>query len=228
MKTALVFFAAALMAHANAAEWQSLDSIRAAAEQYVLSDRPNPGLEVQAGVLDPRLRLPACDGALQSFRASGGTKNRNVTIGVRCSGTRSWKLYVPVRVIQRAPVLVARHALPRGQVVSMDDLEWTEQDLNTLPYGFIDRPEQINGLELKRPLSPGTVLIPAMFSRQQLIRRGQQVRLVTRTGGIEISMGGTALMDGALQQRIRVANSSSGRVVEGIVLSQETVQIGRP
>ena len=38
---------------------------------------------------------------------------------------------------------------------------------------------------------------------------------------LNIRMTGKALSDGALHQRIRVENSSSGRVVEGIVRSRE-------
>lgn len=38
-------------------------------------------------------------------------------------------------------------------------------------------------------------------------------------------MIGTALMDGAIGQRIRVENVNSGRVVEGIVRSREVVEV---
>lgn len=41
-------------------------------------------------------------------------------------------------------------------------------------------------------------------------------------------MAGTALMDGAVGQRIRVKNTSSGRIVEGIVRSREHVEILLP
>ena len=42
---------------------------------------------------------------------------------------------------------------------------------------------------------------------------------------MNISMSGKALMDGALNQRIRVENITSGRVVEGVVRSREQVEI---
>jgi flagella basal body P-ring formation protein FlgA len=51
------------------------------------------------------------------------------------------------------------------------------------------------------------------------------VTLVVDNGGMEIRMAGKALSDGALDQRIRVENVSSRRVVEGIVRSAEIVEI---
>ena len=44
-------------------------------------------------------------------------------------------------------------------------------------------------------------------------------------GGMTIQMSGKALMDGAISQRIRVENTNSGRIVEGIVRSRELVEV---
>ncbi|MEL7187378.1 MAG: flagellar basal body P-ring formation chaperone FlgA, partial [Pseudomonadota bacterium] len=62
----------------------------------------------------------------------------------------------------------------------------------------------------------------------QIVRRGQSVTLVASAGGISVNMNGVALTDGGLNQRIRVENMHSGRIVEGIVRSREHVEVLLP
>ncbi|MBT8144760.1 MAG: flagellar basal body P-ring formation protein FlgA [Gammaproteobacteria bacterium] len=207
------------------ASWQSLDEIRTTAEQFVSHKSDAVGLTVEAGQLDPRLRLARCDGRLQGFSTNAGASSGNRTVGVRCTGSQPWKLYVPVRLMRTGKVLVARHGLPRGQTLSAADVEWRDYDLNRLPYGYVSEMDAIEGQVLRRPVTAGTVLLPSFLGSRQLIRRGQQVTLVSSGAGVQISMQGKSLMDGALNQRIRVENNSSGRIVEGVVLSADRVQI---
>jgi flagella basal body P-ring formation protein FlgA len=81
---------------------------------------------------------------------------------------------------------------------------------------------------LKTPLIAGRMLTPQMLQADLAIRRGQTVTLAVNNSGVSIRMSGKALMDGALGQRIRVENTNSGRIVEGIVRSREHVEILMP
>jgi flagellar basal body P-ring formation protein FlgA len=49
--------------------------------------------------------------------------------------------------------------------------------------------------------------------------------LIADAGGMSVRMSGRALMDGLINQRIRVENLSSGKVVEGIARSEQVVEI---
>jgi flagella basal body P-ring formation protein FlgA len=71
----------------------------------------------------------------------------------------------------------------------------------------------------------GRVVTPAMLEAEIVIERGQTVTLVVEGDGLNISMAGRALMDGAVDQRIRVENAGSGRVVEGLVRSPQVVEV---
>jgi flagella basal body P-ring formation protein FlgA len=59
----------------------------------------------------------------------------------------------------------------------------------------------------------------------QAVQRGQTVTLVAEAGGISIRMAGRALSDGFVNQRVRVENLSSGKIVEGIARSPQVVEI---
>ncbi len=216
---------------ANAAtpvqDWQPTTQITAVAEQF-LRDRIGPAARrtaVRAGALDSRHRLALCSQPLQPFLRRGSKISARTIVGVRCSGEKSWKVYVPVDVIVTDSVLVASRTLPRGHLLSEDDLVTEQRDVSRLVSGYISNSRDLIGQRLKTQLIAGRILTPAMLQADVAVSRGQTVTLTIRIGGIDIQMSGKALMDGAISQRIRVENTNSGRVVEGIVRSREHVEV---
>lgn len=207
--------------------WHPVGDIAATAEEFLrLKSGDRPGsTTIKAGALDPRHRLPRCDQPLAGFLRRGTEIAARTIVGVRCPGSRPWKLYVPVDVIVTRQVLTAGRPLPRGHLVTKADVATVARDVSGLQRGYYVDIRDLSGLRLKQPLLAGQVITPAMLAADRIIRRGQTVTIVAEGGGINISMAGKALTDGALNQRIRVENSTSGRVVEGIVRSPEHVEI---
>lgn len=232
----LGFFCAAVVACAllavamtvgAATAWQSNEDISRTAEDFVKQrfGSNDPRMRPRAGHLDPRLRLPQCSSPLQAFVRSGTKASSRTVVGVRCSGDSPWKVYVPVDVIVMQPVLVSKQSLPRGHVLTADDVRVEEQDVSRLNGGYLANVDELAGQRLKHPITGGRVLTPAMLAADMIIRRGQSVTLLLRSNGLNITMAGKALADGAMNQRIRVENSASQRVVEGLVRSPEYVEI---
>ena len=69
------------------------------------------------------------------------------------------------------------------------------------------------------------MITPNMLESAVAIRRGQKVTLVNHNGPVSVSMAGEALNEATLGQRIRIKNVNSGRILEGIVRSDEMVEI---
>ena len=82
------------------------------------------------------------------------------------------------------------------------------------------------GKVLTRSGSAGQILHPALLAGSVAVRRGQQVILLANSGGVLVRMTGTAVVDGDVGERIQVRNSSSTRIVEGVVREDGTVEIG--
>jgi len=214
---------------AAAQEFQSLASIRKAAVDYALAAAkramPEAQLAARATSLDSRLRLPLCHHPLQSSAPSNGRAVGNTVVSVRCSGARPWKLYVPVEVKARLMVLVAAQPLVRGAQVKADMLSAAERDVTQLPYGYFTRQAAVLGQVLQRNLSTGKVLTPGMLRRPLLVRRGQVVTLTAGADGFSVTTQGVALQDGASGALVRVRNSQSKRVVQGVVTGSGQVQV---
>jgi flagella basal body P-ring formation protein FlgA len=228
----LVGFCAALgltpMAGSAEESFQSHGSIQAAARTFLVEHlQRTQGVtpEVEDGHLDPRLQLADCTQPLEAFLPPGGRASGNTTVGVRCPGAQPWTLYVPVRVAVTGPVVVVTRPLARGALIGDADLQVVERDLAQLPFGHLQDPARVAGMQLLRPVSAGTALTPGMLEAPRLIRRGQQVTLLATAGSVEVRMSGTALGDGAEGERVRVRNLNSKRVIEGVVTAAGQIQV---
>lgn len=207
--------------------FQDLDTIRAAAEQFLKTKPLDVGIrtEIQAGTLDPRLHLPRCEQNLQAFQPAGARSVGNTTVGVRCSGESPWSIYVPVHVSASAEVVIVNRPVARGAILTAADLRSERRDLATLSYGYVLHTGQATGQRVTRSLSEGTVLTPNILAAPQWVKRGERVTVLARSGGMEIRMTGEALMDGTEGMVVRVRNLNSARVVEGTVIAQGVIQV---
>ena len=214
-------------AHAANTQWQPTGEIAAAAEDFLRSRLGDSARRttVEASTLDPRHLLAYCSQPIEPFLRRGTKITARTIVGVRCSGEKPWKIYVPVNVIVTDTVYVAARTLPRGHLISEADLVEEQRDVTRLVSGYISDKQQLVGQRLKSQLLAGRILTPRLLKADVAIRRGQSVTLIVRSGDISIQMGGKALTDGAVSQRIRVENNNSGRIVEGIVRSREHVEV---
>ena len=214
-------------AGASSTTWQPTQEIAATAESFLQKriGTAAGSTRAQAQRLDPRHRLARCDKPLEAFLRRGAKITARTIVGVRCTGTKPWKLYVPVDVVVTDSVLVARRTLRRGQVLTADDLVSEQRDVSRLTQGYVSDARELIGQRMKTQLLAGRILTPAVLQADIAVKRGQTVTLTVASGSMTIQMSGKALMDGALSQRIRVENTNSGRIVEGIVRSREHVEV---
>lgn len=186
-----------------AADFQPVDTIKAAA----LGALP-AGSEAEA-TLDPALRLPRCGAALVA-RVQGSN-----SVEVGCPD--GWRLFVPVRVRRSQTVLVLSRGLAPGETITADAFVPETRDASRIVGAAVADPAQAVGRVARRTLSAGAVLSATDLVAQRLIRRGDNVALVSRRGGVEVRVVGRALGDAGESERVTVENLSSRRVVQGVV-----------
>lgn len=174
------------------------------------------------GPIDPSLR---CSLPIKPVIAPGGHMRDRILVELRCPGTPPWHIYVPVRVVGTSPVTIAAHAIVAGSVLTDKDLRVEQRDVSALPPGYMDDPSVAVGLTASRPISSGAVITNQFLLAAKAVQRGQTVTLVADTGGMSVRMAGRALSDGLVNQRVRVQNLSSGKIVEGIARSEQVVEI---
>ena len=130
-----------------------------------------------------------------------------------------------MRVVGTSPVTIAAHAIVAGSVLTDKDVRVEQRDISELPPGYMDDPTVAVGLTASRPISSGAVITNQFLVAAKAVQRGQTVTLVADAGGMSVRMAGRALSDGLVNQRVRVQNLSSGKIVEGIARSEQVVEI---
>ncbi|MEO4048332.1 flagellar basal body P-ring formation chaperone FlgA [Pseudomonas sp. CAU 1711] len=196
-----------------------------AVEDYLKRSEIQARHEIQVSPLDPRLRLASCDSDLTQSLESPTQPIGRVTVRVSCPGSTPWTVFVPAQVRILRPVVVLKTPLKRGSPIGADDIALIERDIGQLGRGYITDPAQAVGKKLTRPARVDQVLIPAQLSLVESVKRGDQVVIAARSGGISVRMQGEALSAGSLGQQISVRNLSSQRVVRARVVGPGQVEV---
>lgn len=206
---------------AHASGYEPVERIAAAAVKAVAPDAgTQQGVRAEAAI-DPGLRMPECADGLSAHVGNRGVAE------VNCAGPMAWKLFVPVKVSRLGDTLVLARPLAAGQTVTSDVLRVETRDQAGLAAGALERPEQAIGRITARALSAGSAVMASDLRSQRLVKRGDQVTLIARRGGLEVRSLGRALGDAGEAEQVNVENSSSRRQVRGVVNARGEVEIGQ-
>lgn len=191
---------------------------RAIALVRALPDADGARLDVEALPFDARTVVTPCASELASELVGKKLAGARATVRVRCTDPANpWSVAVALRVALFRPVLVAKHALVRGDVVDSDTAGLAERDVLQLGYGHLDDPARYAGSRVLRPVAEGAAIAPTAIAAPLLVERGATVTLLARGNAIDVRAAGVAVEDGSAGMRVRVRNVSSGRTVDGIV-----------
>jgi len=218
----------ALYSPCFAANEAVIGSARAFLEQQVKDywQQMPPGgrWQIEFAPLDARLAAKSCEKPLITSLEGRAALGR-LSVRVRCPEP-AWTLLLPARVSVWQRVLAARHPLKRGHWLSAADVTWTERDIGSLPPGWLTELDAVQGQQLTRSVGAGQLLMHSQLKAAQLIAPGEQVQILSRSGGIFVQMAGEALSGGSLGQQIRVRNLASGRVLRVRVIARGQVEAG--
>lgn len=189
------------------------------------SEAAGDDVEIMVNPVDPRLRLKRCPVALILSSANKTNRSGIKTVEVRCPSERGWKVQVRATVKTFRSVAVSAKPIDRGAVVSGGDIRMQRMDVSRLHGGYITAAADAVGKLLKRRVREGMVLGPRQLVAANAVNRGDDVTLVTRLGQLEVRSQGVALLSGAVGRPTKVRALSSGKVVQGVIISHRTVQV---
>lgn len=178
-------------------------------------------VNITAATLDSRLRFPTCSSPLVATTPGKQTLSGNVTVLVRCN-SEDWQLYVPVNVQQTLPQVIATTHLGRGALLSAANIKVAMIE-NRFQRGvsFTD-PQQIIGSKVKHTVKAGDVI---QANDICLVCRNDSVLIRASQTGLAIVTTGKALSDGAIGDEIRVQNSKSRRIIDGVITAVGEVSV---
>jgi flagella basal body P-ring formation protein FlgA len=210
-----------------AEDFQDIPPLEALAKSEALRQLPalTDRQRLIVGPIDAHLKLQRCGLPVAPVVSPGGHMRDRIVVELRCPSASRWHIYVPVRVVGTSPVTIAARAIVAGSVLSDKDVRVEQRDISEMPPGFMDDPSVAIGLTASRPISSGAVITNQFLVAERAVQRGQSVTLVADLRGMSVRTAGRALADGLVNQRVKVQNLSSGKIVEGIARSEQVVEI---
>lgn len=211
------------------AENQSVKSIEQFAIKYLsekIPEVPNVKVNIKISQLDPRLKLEKCgENKMEGFLPHGQSPLQVSTVGVRCTGPKPWKLFVPVNLTITTKVVVNQRPLTRGAMLTEKDLSLVEVSVNKLQQGYFQDPKALIGLIVTQPLGPSMVIGPNHIRVPNVVKRGDPVSISAKIEGIAVSAKGVALMNGTMGETIKVRSTTSPKIIEAKVTGKQQVEV---
>ena len=191
--------------------------------QAMLAQGAQARLEIEAGELDPRLRLAPCS-RIEPYLPVGAPAWGRTRVGLRCIEGASWNVTMPITVRVFAPALVAAQPLRAGTVLDAEHLRTAEVDLASGGSpAIVDLPEAL-GRTLAHPLAPGQTLHEADMKKRQFFAVGDSVRVVAAGPGFAVSSEAIALTPGFEGQPVRL-RGQSGRTIHGVAVADRRAEV---
>lgn len=204
------------------------DRIRALLESYIAKHRDSLP-EARIALVDyqaPRpFVLPVGPLETEIYPADPDLlHNRSFSIIFRVNGRVLRNLSVRAGLSAIGPVVAANADLPRGTIITPDDLQLVERELGDLRSPFF-HPDELVGRVVTRNLRRGDVLGDNMVEIPPAVKRGDVVSISIQRGPLALTALGVARRDGKPGESIPVRNNDSQRDVLCRVLGPGNVRV---
>ncbi|WP_310820511.1 flagellar basal body P-ring formation chaperone FlgA [Stratiformator vulcanicus] len=131
------------------------------------------------------------------------------------------EISVTGRVVQRPFVLAVKHSVPRGSIITKDDLVWEQSREDG-----ISEPGLVIGYETTRPLTAGSIVAADFLQAAPLVRTNNVVTVTVKMPGLEVKRLMRARSDGKLGETVTLMSLEGREQIAGRVVGfQEVVAV---
>lgn len=153
-----------------------------------------------------RADLAPCALPLEASLPGAAELKRNTTIKLSCP--QQWQLYVPVRIDERYPLVVAKTALTAGTVLTATMLDIRLHDQLSTPGNAFTDINALIGARIKRQVQAGRAI---RSNNLCAVCSGDEVTVYSTVGASTIRTLGKAESDANAGEQVRVLNPRSGK-----------------
>jgi flagella basal body P-ring formation protein FlgA len=139
-------------------------------------------------------------------------------------GKEAARLRVTAQIDLRMPSLVAVRDLPRGHVISEEDISESEVNFSQIK-GALKEASQAVGQTLKTTVRAGAPIRERDLTSVSMVKKGETVTIVAQGGGLKITALGQAKQDGSIGQTIGVLNQDSKKTISAKVIGPGMVEV---
>lgn len=173
--------------------------------------RPGPGIEFSAALLP-----------------SAAPDRVAVQLEVRAQGQLVSRRAYELPLTEAGTVIVPRHTIPAGRVITAEDLTERELKLGGPPGRFARQVADLVGKQARVTLLAMRPIPLPELRAEKVVERGEVLTVAVLSGGLEVTVLAEALEDGAVGARIKVKNQTSQRVFAAVVVGKKRAEVERP
>ena len=128
-----------------------------------------------------------------------------------------------ITIKRQVPVLGRR--LESGTIIGNADIDWLSVPEERLNASIILDASHLVGSELRRDMAEEQMITTHDVAPPRMVTRGGLITIKAETPLMLVTVQGKALQDGAKGETVRVMNTQSNRMIEGVVESAGVVRI---
>lgn len=171
----------------------------------------------------PLIQLPAgVSAAVQIDQLDYDDRSGRFSAIVVADTTR---LPVAGRAIALVEVPVLNRRFAAGEIIRKGDLDWTVMRGEQAGRQAIADAERLIGQEVRRVVPAGQTLRASDLRTPLAVMKNAVVTMMLQTPRMQLTSKGKAMEDGSVGDTIRIMNTQSKTVIEGVVTSMNTVQV---
>ncbi|NVK23343.1 MAG: flagellar basal body P-ring formation protein FlgA [Gammaproteobacteria bacterium] len=183
-------------------------------EQHI-NPNNSENIKITALPIDSRIVLSQCDSELSFETSNKRTFTRQFPVKVSCEHERKpWKTYVQVLVSEMQQTLVLNQNVVKGIRIEPDMVKLVSIDKHKVKYRSIVDKSAVIGGRTMRNMSKGYQIGQNDVC---LVCKGDDVAIIAKSDSMMIKTSGTAIENGAKGESIKVKNTSSQRIIKGII-----------
>ncbi len=121
------------------------------------------------------------------------------------------------RVQEMTELPVARRAMRAGDIVSLENLQWSRVKAALLRNDLVRMPAQAKGQALRHAIQPGQPIRLADLGQPLVVSKGSPLLLRLDSANLQVTAQGVADEAGGIGEQIRVINPYSRAVMDAVV-----------
>ena len=179
--------------------------------------------EIELAGKAPMIQLPAgVSAAVQIDQLEYDERSGRFSATMVVDTTR---LPIVGRAIALLEVPVLNRRFAAGEIIRKDDIDWVTMRAEQAGRQAIAEPERLIGQEIRRVVPAGQTLRASDLRTPLAVTKNAVVTMMLQTPRMQLTSKGKAMEDGSVGDTVRIMNTQSKTVIEGVVTSMNTVQV---
>ncbi|MBI1214757.1 MAG: flagellar basal body P-ring formation protein FlgA [Alphaproteobacteria bacterium] len=146
----------------------------------------------------------------------------------KTSGQPAVRRAVSGRIFAVTAVPVLKNARMAGDIITAQDIDYVDTRSDDISANVITDAARLIGMMPRRAIAALKPVTASDVVQPPLVKKGETITMQLKSDTMVLTTQGKALEDGVEGETVRVVNTSSNQVIQGVVTGMKTVTVAAP